>query len=187
MFTSSGSGSASYSFDGNDGGKLSTETGTPTYSVAVDGRVALTGLGINPPVFYMISPNRGFVLGTDNAVAFGQIYPQTGSNFTNASISGTYTGGSDYPEDGNSGAEVDSLTADGAGSLTGSTQNDSARGPQENPLTSTYSVTGNGRTVVSQGSTEVGIMYIVSPTSVLFIPVGSYNGNSDPTLDWFQH
>ncbi len=186
IFTANGSGSASYSFDNNDGGKLSTETGTPTYSVAANGRVAMTGLGSNPPVFYMVSPNRGFILGTDNAVAFGQFYPQTGSSFTNASISATYTGGSDYPEDGNSGAEVDSLTADGAGNLTGSSQNDSARGPQENSITSTYSVAGNGRTVVSQGNTEVGIMYIVNSTSVLFIPVGTYNGNADPTLDWFQ-
>ncbi|MFZ3262852.1 MAG: putative Ig domain-containing protein [Terriglobales bacterium] len=186
IFTANGSGSASLSFDDNHGGTLSTETGTGTYFVDSTGRVTLTGLGGgHPPVFYLISQNQGFVIGTDNAVAFGEFYPQTGSSFSNGSISGTFTGGSDYPEDMNSSAEVDSLTGDGAGNFTGVTQNDGAHGPQENAISTTYAVASSGRAVVSQGATEVGIMYIVSPTSMLFIPAGGYNGNNDPTLDWF--
>src|ERR1035441_7230950 len=59
----------------------------------------------------------------------------TGSSFNNASINGTYTGGSDYPEDANAGTEADSLTGDGAGNFTGSSQTDNQRGPQENPIT----------------------------------------------------
>ena len=186
LFTANGSGAASISFDDNHGGTLSTETGAGTYSVASNGRVTLTGIGGNhQPVFYLVSQNQGFVIGTDNAVAFGQFYPQSGSSFNNASINGTYTGGSDYPEDANAGTEADSLTGDGAGNFTGSSQTDNQRGPQENPITTTYSVSGNGRAVVSKGGGEIGIMYIINPTSVLFIPAPGYNGN-DPTLDWFE-
>jgi hypothetical protein len=186
LFTANGSGSASIGFDDNHGGILSTETGSGTYSVASNGRVTLTGIGGNhQPVFYLVSQNQGFIIGTDNAVAFGQFYPQSGSSFNNASISGMYTGGSDYPEDANAGTEADSLTGDGAGNFTGSSQTDNQRGPQENPITTTYSVSGNGRAVVSKGGGEIGIMYIINPTSVLFIPAPGYNGN-DPTLDWFE-
>ncbi len=186
ILSANGSGSGSSSFDDNHGGTLTTETGTGTYSVDSTGRVTLIGLGgSHLPVFYLVSQNQGFAIGTDNAVAFGEFYPQTGGSFTNGSISGAYTGGSDYPEDLNSGAEVDLLTGDGAGNFTGVTENDGAHGPQESAIANTYSVASSGRAVVSHGATEVGIVYIVNPTSILFIPAAGYNGNNDPTLDWF--
>jgi len=185
LLTTTGSGSYSISFDENDGGTAGTDTGSGTYSVSSTGRVSLTG-GNHAPVIYLIGQNQGFIVGTDNGVTFGQFYPQTGGSFTNASISGTYTGGGDFPEDVNSGSEVNSVTSNGAGGLTGISLNDSGTGTgQYGTISATYTVSSDGRAVVSQGSTEVGIMYIINSTSVLFIPAGGTNGNNDPTLEWF--
>jgi hypothetical protein len=189
IFTTNGSGAASFGFDDNLGGTLSTETGSGTYSVSSNGRVTLTGVGGNhQPVFYLISQNQGFVIGSDNAVAFGQFYPQTGSSFTNASISGTFTGGTEFPQDVPTNTEVDSVTGDGAGNFTGTSQPDSIGGPQRNSVASTYAVSGTGRVIVSQGGNQIGIMYIVNPTSVMFIPagVGAGNTNTNPTLSWYE-
>jgi large repetitive protein len=185
LLTTTGSGSYSISFDENDGGTAETDTGSGTYSVSSNGRVTLTG-GNHTPVLYLIGQNQGFIVGTDDGVTFGQFYAQTGSSFTNASISGTYTGGSDFPEDVNSGSEANSVTGNAAGGLTGASLNDSGSGTgQYNAISATYAVSGDGRTVVSEGGNEVGIMYIINSTSVLFIPAGGENGNSDPTLAWF--
>jgi hypothetical protein len=78
------------------------------------------------------------------------------------------------------------VTGNAAGGLTGASLNDSGSGTgQYNAISATYAVSGDGRTVVSEGGNEVGIMYIINSTSVLFIPAGGENGNSDPTLAWF--
>lgn len=185
IFNSNGSGSYSLSFDENDGGTEQTDTGSGTYSVAANGRVTLTG-GHHSPVLYLSSQDEGFLIGTDSGVAFGQFYPQTGSSFTTGSINGTYTGGSDHPEDVNSGAEVDSVTSNGAGNFTGASLNDGGGSAQYNPISATYTVAGSGRTVVSQGGNEIGIIYIINSTSVLFIPAGGNGNNNDPTIQWFE-
>ncbi|MGA7684925.1 MAG: putative Ig domain-containing protein [Terriglobales bacterium] len=185
FLTTTGSGSYSISFDENDGGTAGTDTGSGTYSVSSNGRVSLTG-GNHAPVIYLIGQNQGFIVGTDTGVTFGQFNPQTGSSFTNASISGTYTGGGDFPEDVNSGSEVNSVTGNAAGGLTGISLNDNGGGSgQYGTISATYTVSSDGRTIVSQGGNEVGIMYIMNSTSVLFIPAGGTNGNNDPTLEWF--
>ncbi|MGA9353895.1 MAG: Ig domain-containing protein [Terriglobales bacterium] len=185
LLTTTGSGSYSISFDENDGGTAGTDTGSGSYSVSSNGRVSLTG-GKHAPVLYLIGQNEGFAVGTDNGVTFGQFYGQTGSSFTNASLSGTYSGGSDLPEDVSAGSEVNSVTGNAAGSLAGASLNDSGGGTgQYNAISSTYAVSNDGRTVVSEGGNEVGIIYIVNSTSLLFIPAGGESGNSDPTLAWF--
>ena len=188
IFNATGSGTYSLSFDDNDGGTGSTLSVSGTYSVAPSGRVTLTG-GTPSPVLYLVAPNQGFVLGTDTGVSFGQFYPQTGGSFTNASLSGLYTGGSDHPEDANAGSAVASLTSSGAGNLTGLSLNDKGDGSggQNNAISATYTVAGDGRVVVSESGSTFGYMYIIDTTSALFIPAGgSQNGNPDPTLEWFE-
>jgi hypothetical protein len=187
IINATGSGSYSLSFDNNDGGVGGTKTGSGTYSVASNGRVTLTGG--QPPVLYLTGQNDGFVLGTDAGVTFGQFYAQTGSSFTNASLSGTYTGGSDPAEDAGAGSDVSSLTSTGAGNLTGVSLNDKGDGSggQNYSISDTYSVAGNGHVVVSQSGSTIGYMYIINSTSVLLIPAGgSQNGNTNPTLEWFE-
>jgi hypothetical protein len=188
IFSANGAGSATDSFDDNHAGTFSVLTGTATYSVSSNGRVALSGFGgaNHQLILYMIAPNQGFLVGTDNTVAFGQFYPQTGSGYTNASITGTFTGGSDQPLNANGGTDLDSIASDGTSNLTGISQTDSLLGPQQNSIADTYSVSGAGRVVVSQGASQIGIMYIMNSNSVLSIPAAGNSGNFGPTLDWFQ-
>ncbi len=187
IVSANGSGSASYSFDDNHAGAFSTLSGSATYNVTSNGRVALTGFGgpTQQLVLYMVAPNQGFLVGTDYTVAYGEFYPQSGSNFTNASVTGTFKGGSDQPENANAGTDLDSLTIDGAGNLTQSFQTNGQLGPQQNATTNTCAVSSSGRVVVSQGASQVGVMYIVNSNTLMSIPAAGSGGNNGPTLDWF--
>lgn len=187
FITAQGNGNASISLDQNDAGTEGTLAASGTYSVASNGRIALSGFGKNSPVMYLASANQGFMVGTDNSVIYGQFYAQTGSSFSNSSINGTFTGGSDHPEDASSGSEVDSINGNGAGTFNGASLNDGGGSPNYNSISATYSVSSNGRVTVSQGGNQVGIIYIVNSSTLLFMPVGgSQNGNNDPTIDWFE-
>jgi len=186
IFDSAGNGSATVSLDQNDAGTESTVNHSGTYSIAFSGRVALSGFGTHSPVFYLISPNTGFVLGTDDSVSFGEFYPQTGSTFTSGSINGSYTGGSDRPVDAGSGSTVQLLTSQGAGALTGLALNDGGTNPGDIALSYNYTVSSNGRAVVSQGSNQIGVVYIVDTSTLLFMPQGGSSGVNDPTLSWFE-
>jgi hypothetical protein len=183
----SGNGSSiSFSFDQNVGGTVGTFSGSGTYSVASNGRVTLTGsgLGSNPPVFYLVTTNQGFVIGTDSAITYGQFYAQSGSSFNNGSLSGAFTGGSDHPQDFLVSEEIDSVNFNGAGSLTGNAEtNVNAGSPSQSAISSTYTASSNGRVVVSQSGSHTAIIYIVSADEVLVIPVDS--GDSNPKLSWW--
>jgi hypothetical protein len=188
--TASGNGSSfGINFTDNNGGTVSTMTGTGTYSVASNGRVTLSGLGSGAPVLYLVAKNQGFAIGTDHGVGFGQFYPQTGSNFNNGSLNATFTGGSDYPEDLNVNTNMVSVAANGAGSLTGTSEdnNFSSGGPEADAISASYSVSSNGEVVVSQGGYQIGVMYIVNTGEVLFIPASldPNNPDSNPSLAWF--
>jgi hypothetical protein len=193
ILNASGTGTFSLSMDENDGGTFDGGTGTlqsisGDYSVATNGRVTLSNIsggggGNHIPVFYLVGPNQAFVIGTDGSVTFGTITPQTGSSFTNSSLSGTFLGGSQQPVDTNGSVEVDQATADGAGNLTGASDNNNQCGsgggnacPQASSLSSiTYSVASNGRTTVSEGSQVGGIMYIISTSQAVFLSTQDSN------------
>jgi hypothetical protein len=185
IFNSTGNGSATVSLDQNDAGTEGTVVdNSVTYSVDYTGRVTLTGFGTHPPVFYLVSQNAGFALGTDNSVAFGRLYSQTGSNFNSGSVDGAYLGGSDHPEDANSGSSVALLTSQGMGAIAGLSLTNGGTDPGNNSLSYTYTVSSAGRVVVSQGSTQVGIAYIIDADTLVFMPQGG--ASSDPTLSWFE-
>ncbi len=192
IINASGTGTFSLSMDENDGGTFDGGTGTPQsisgdYSVGTNGRVTLSNItggggGNHVPVFYLVGPNQAFVIGTDSSVTFGTITPQTGSNFTNASLTGTVLGGSQQPVDTNGSVEVDQATADGAGNLTGASDNNNQCGsgggnacPQASSIGVTYSVSPNGRTTVSEGGQVGGIMYIISTSQVVFLSTQDSN------------
>ena len=46
--------------------------------------------GSRGPVFYLTAANTAFMLSTGSSVEIGQVEPQVGSNFTTASLSGTF-------------------------------------------------------------------------------------------------
>ncbi len=198
--TTSGTGSSfAVTLDDNDGGTMQTQSGSGTYSVTSNGRVTISLTGENhPPVFYLTAKNQGFVVGTDNMVAFGTLTPQTGNSFTNASLSGNYLGGSQQPVTYNVSSEIDASSANGAGTFNVTSDNNSNCGsgsacPDSSTISGiNYAVSANGRVVVTCGSgsgpncspvgTEVGIMYIISSSQVVFLSVQ----DSDPRLDDFH-
>ncbi len=200
IINASGSGTFTVTMDDNDGGTFDGGTGSPQsisgdYSVASNGRVTLSnvtggGGGNNhTPVFYLVGTNQAFVIDTGSEVSFGTITPQTGSSFTNASLTGNFLGGSQQPVDTNSSAEVDQVHADGAGNLTGTSDNNSngcASGnacPQSSSLSSiTYSVSSNGRVTVSQAGQVGVILYIVSGSQIVVLPAT----DSNPALEDFH-
>ena len=93
----------SYIFDENNGGALTTPSQnsyTGTYTVdAISGRVSVSLTGItNQPVWYLVTFNTGFVVGTDPNVTAGVFEPQTVSQpITILSLFGIFYGGTSNP------------------------------------------------------------------------------------------
>jgi Putative Ig domain len=92
----------SYSFDENQGGTLTTPTQntlTGTYSVDKTGRVTFpTGFGSTPPVWYLVTFNQGFVIGSDASVTAGTFEPQSiPPPYNTLAFFGNYYGGSISP------------------------------------------------------------------------------------------
>jgi hypothetical protein len=139
-----------------------------TYAVASNGRVTLTGT-TGPPVFYLVSQNKGFVISTNNNVGFGFVENQSAGPFSSSSISGTYAGGSITPVDSNVSDEVDEFVVPSAGNFNNTSDNSSGGGLTSNKMQSgTYSVAANGRTTGTvTGMTGMVILYIVSPAKVV--------------------
>jgi hypothetical protein len=172
------------SADQNQGGTMSTQSDSGAYSVASNGRVKLTSSGGGgESIFYLVAKNQAFAIGTTVGGDFGAIEPQTGSNFTNASLSGNYLGGSQPPQSANVSEAVDYLNSNGDDTLSGTSDTNGSAGPQSATLSATYQVSSSGRVVVSQGGTAVAYMYIVSDSEIVSLPVSSsQNQNGDPAL-----
>jgi hypothetical protein len=163
---------------------MSTESDSGGYSVSSNGRVTLTPSGGGSvTVLYLVAQNQAFAIGTDVGVDFGVIEPQTGSNFANASFSGNYLGGSQPPQTANVGEEADYLNSNGTVAVTGTTDTNGSAGPQSGAISATYSVSSNGRVVVSQSGNPVVYMYIISASQAVALPVSSsQNPDADPKL-----
>ncbi len=97
-----------YFTDENNAGTASQNSYNGTYSVASNGRVTVT-LTSAPyqPVWYLVTKNQGFVLGSDPSVTSGQFSPQTGAPYTIASLLGSYLGGTITPVSSNITNEID--------------------------------------------------------------------------------
>ncbi len=204
IINASGSGGFSLTMDENDGGTFDSGTGSPAtisgdYSVGTGGRVTLSnitgcpgGCGSHNPVFYLVGLNQAFVIDTGGEVSFGTITPQTGSNFGLTSLSGSYQGGSEPPVILNNGEEVDSLSANGAGTFSITTdKNSGCQGCGSSNLGSQgiqgleYSVSTNGRVLVTCGPTSGGncgpsgtqaaIVYMISDEQIVLLVIQDSN------------
>jgi len=183
--TWNGSGSESHSQDKNDGGTLSSNIGSGTYSVGPNGRVTVSGDGEHSPIFYLTGKNAGFVAPSGGStVEFGSMVAQSGSNFNNNSISGNYYGGSWELVSSSACGEVD-LANVTSGSGNDIEERNCGESPTSRTNSFTYTVSSNGRTVVTANGLPSGIAYIVSPSSggsggsFIFLP---WEHNSNPTL-----
>jgi hypothetical protein len=173
LVTSNGMGTASAVLDSNNGGVISQVTFTNgTYSVGMNGRVTLNGFGKHPPVFYLTNPNRGYQVGTDTPAVSGFLEPQTGSNFTNASLSGNYLGGSVAPVA--NAADANLVAADGNGNLS---ITDYSFDLSQEMFSGTYAVSSSGRTIVyDNNNVQAAIGYVVSPTKFVIMTVDPVSG-----------
>lgn len=191
LFVTDGSGDSSLSSDLNTGGQLTspasqcTQLDPCTYSVATDGRVTLSNSGFqnSQPVLYLVSQNEAFIVGTDASVTFGFMEAQSGAPFSNASLLGTYAGGSIAPVVASVSNEVSAAAADGAGNLTFTSDISSVSGLSQNqPSAGTYSVATNGRTLLTEGGNAAAILYLISPTQFFALSTGT-----DQKVEAFQH
>jgi hypothetical protein len=199
--TTNGTGSFSINADQNSAGTMGTVCSSATYSVVSNGRMTLSNPvqcgggsgGGHSPTFYLIGQNQAFIVGTDGSVSFGTMTPQTGSGFTVASLSGNYFGGSQQPVDSNSKAQDVAITSDGAGNLTGASDQEKPQNcgtgcvaASSQTIAATYALFSggpDGKLVVSQGGAPVVYLYMISTTQGVLLPVSSgQNQNSNPYL-----
>jgi hypothetical protein len=163
QFMASG-GSFSLTSDQNTAGTLTSPSGTGGYTV-VSGRVTLSGSGFQNslPVLYLVTTNQAFIIGTDAAVSFGFMTPQSGSPFTTASLSGTYAGGSLAPVDPGV-SNVVTVAVAGLNTVTITQDVSNATGLSLNQATGATALTNaaTGRFTATLGSTSE-ILYMVSP------------------------
>ncbi len=106
-------GITTFQTDENNGGTYTQNTFTNgTYNVNMtNGRVTVSGLGSGPqPVWYVVSANRGFVIGTDSSATEGSFEPQSGGPFSLPSFLLSYAGGTIQPVSTSVTNEVDSTT-----------------------------------------------------------------------------
>lgn len=182
LITPDGAGNATGLVDVNDSGTIATNSAfTATYTIAANGRgefdFVTNPLGAKPEMFYMVSPNKAFLLeGTvatpGSEVTAGTFEGQSGGPFSDSSLSGAFAGGTFAPGAIAVTDETGEFTADGAGNLAGTADQSSASGLlPDNAVTGTYSVAGNGRTTVTVTSTGGGtaVLYFLSPTKVVGI------------------
>jgi hypothetical protein len=172
-----------FTTDQNNAGVITSNAPVSgAYSVAGNGRVTITGGGATPPVIYLVSQNKGFVVGTDTSVTTGFFEPQVGTSFTNASFSGNYIFGDIGPVVRSSSLGSGVANANGTGTISGtSDDNSSGTLTAGQAFSATYSVSSNGRAVItSSGNTNAA--YFVSSSKAVFISTSATTTNSTITV-----
>ncbi len=183
LVNADGNGNVTVSLDENRGGTIGQQQMQGTYSVASNGKVTFTNLGQTPPILYLANANQAFVVGQDNAVTSGILEPQSAPPpFTNLSVLGNYLGGTVTPVLSGLTDAVSFLFADGNqrnGNLNGIQDTSGPNGTGTINLSATYQVDSTGRAVVT--GTPEGILYLVSPKKVVFLPT-----DTNPILSSFS-
>jgi hypothetical protein len=153
-----------------------------TYAVAANGAVSFTGSG-NVPAGFLISQNKGFMVSVGENPDFYWWEPQTGGPFSNASLAGSYAGGTLAPLDYvNAGNEVGTGAADGAGNLVVNIDKSGSDGLSQNlNAAGTYSIAANGRGTMPQGQ-QSAVIYTISPTRFVMM-----EPKTDARLSVFVH
>jgi large repetitive protein len=168
LLTSDGNGNLTSTYDEYKASLLAPQTYTATYAVdAATGRTLITASG-TPPILYLVSNAKAFVVGTDASASSGLLEAQSGSPFTNASLKGNYLGGTvPWPD-----LHVVSLVAaDGAGNVQTTSDSSGSTGLQSNQkLSGTYAVDAHGRAPFTvSGDATKRIFYVVSPTRTVLL------------------
>jgi hypothetical protein len=198
-------GNFSVQIDENDGGTLSQNSPSGTYSIAANGRVTLpSGGGNHPPVFYMIAQNQAFAVGTDNGVLFGTMNAQSATSFTDTSLSGMYLGGTEPLADDNGSVSVSSVDFNNSNdTLSGTNDKENNQGPQTGSISGDYctasfptysacSGSSNGRVLVcgsiannTCSSLQV-ILYMISDSQFVAMEAQTGSGSNPKLTDFHQ-
>ena len=201
LLTSATAGTATFAYDENNGGTVSSPSNTGTYVVATNGRVTFTGLGSRATVAYLTGPGQGFLLGNDAGVTTGLLEQQTGiTTFSTAAIQGGYTLSTSLPADTNVPNVLGQITSDGTGSVTGIvdeidapvTATPEGKANLDQSLIAHINFVGpNGRSTATTNS-PIGmpaamVLYLVSPTHFRAISADSNPGNAHPEVFFFDH
>jgi hypothetical protein len=184
LLVPTGNGNYTLSTDENNGGTVTSNAPvTGTYTVAGNGRVTVTG-GSKPPVIYLVSQDKGFLLGTDTSVTTGFFEPQVGTNFTNASLSGNYIFGDQAPVVSSSSLSSGIASPNGGtpGTISGTSDNNQVGTlVAGQAFTSPYTVSSNGRTTMGTAP-DTNVLYIVSSSKAVFISTKTTKTNSTITV-----
>ena len=181
LFAADGTGNATFNSDENNGGTTSRRSSNGTYSIDATGQntgdVVLGGFsqfGSAATQVYLYSANHGFMLVNDANVTSGVIEPQSGSPYSNTSISGNIIGGTVWPAATGVTNSATYLFADGTGNIAGTQYTSGAGGPGgPNNLTLTYQVDASGRTVVLQNGNPFGVLYVIGADKFVLLPAGN--------------
>lgn len=147
-----------------DGGVSLAQPWTATYSIATNGRGQMGGGTQMANVFYMIAKNKAFLLNTlGQHGLIGMAEPQQVSSFSNALFTGTYRIGPISMPKPDADLSQGFLTADGAGSFTG-TEDVLGTDLLAFTFTGTYSVDTTGRTLITFINPET-FHYVAYPIS----------------------
>jgi hypothetical protein len=173
LVTPNGTGNANIVLDENDAGTFTLlQSSAVTYSVSANGRTTISGLG-QAPVFYLVGTNQGFVVGTDSAATFGSFEPQTGGPFANASLSGTYSYGTEGTDVGHRLTAVGALNFDGFTNDQATEDRSTPGGLNPNaPLPNNqYSFSSSSSPPGRSSLDTLGdsIAYIISPTKLVYL------------------
>lgn len=181
-----GSGASSLSGYENNSSTTQPTSGNGTFSVSSNGRVTFltpSGIASPDPVLYLVNTNQAFIVGTDTAVTFGFMEPQSGGPFTNSSLSGTYAGGSIAPVLSTATNQVDIAVADGVGGLSFTTDITSGTGLTQGQGSSGMcsSLTSTGQCTLMENGATTGYVFLVSPSEFYELYT-----NSNATVEDFQ-
>ena len=194
--------------DQSVGGTTSQLSYNGTYNVDTIGRTVVTLMDSqgntvpNPPVWYLVTKNTGFVVGTDAAVTSGKFVPQSGSPFTLAQLLGSYLGGTITPTTASVTNELDVAGTPPPGGIwaikyESNGPNGILPPPGSPPLMfsgpytidTTYGAAFGRFTVSTTGGQPVLVLYIAGTGSagatggkagLLILNVGQYDGSADP-------
>ena len=169
LLTSDGNGNLTATYDEYKAALLAPQTYTATYAVdAATGRTPITASG-TPPILYLVSNAKAFVVGTDASASSGLLEVQSGSSFTNASLKGNYLGGTiPWPD-----LQVVSLiAADGAGNVQTTSDSSGSTGLAVEPEAVRHLLRRcprKGTPSPPQAMRRKRIFYVVSPTRTVLL------------------
>lgn len=181
LFAADGHGGVALSFDQNCGGAHYSVRGLPgTYQVRRDGRISITAAPYRA-VAYLVNPQLAFLLGTDSS---GLVEAQADGVPTGRVPDGAYAGISATPASPDAVIFLGKFRANAmmsSGELIGAADIGAAVGPVANqPFRATYSISsspvnGRGTMMVTSGAGGRAIVYVVSPSKFVAVPLNDPN------------